>query len=152
MDSVLLSWWRSSDFLGVEGWGDPGFPGDASGKEPACQCRRCRFHPWFGKILWSRKWQPTPVFWPGKFHAQRSLAGYSPWHCRVGHYLSTGGTFFSICCFCASILISKLSWPFPWLLAPSLPFSAPLGLRRLIVQHLRCTVRTYCTVCLFHSV
>ena len=23
--------------------------------------------------------QPTPVFLPGKFHGQRSLAGYSPW-------------------------------------------------------------------------
>ena len=23
-------------------------------------------------------WQPTPVFLPGKFHGQRSLAGYSP--------------------------------------------------------------------------
>ena len=29
-------------------------------------------------IQWSRKWQPTPVFLPGKFHGQRSLAGYSP--------------------------------------------------------------------------
>ena len=31
-----------------------GFPGDAIGKEPACQCRRhkrCRFSPWVGKIL-----------------------------------------------------------------------------------------------------
>jgi len=27
---------------------------------------------------WSRKWKPTPVFLPGKFHGQRSLAGYSP--------------------------------------------------------------------------
>ena len=26
-----------------------------------------------------RKWQPTPVFLPGKSHGQRSLAGYSPW-------------------------------------------------------------------------
>ena len=25
------------------------------------------------------KWQPTPVFWPGKFHGQRSLANYHPW-------------------------------------------------------------------------
>ena len=24
-------------------------------------------------------WQPTPVFLSGKFHGQRSLAGYSPW-------------------------------------------------------------------------
>ena len=32
-----------------------------------------------GKIPWSRKWQPTPVFLPGTFHGHRSLAGYSPW-------------------------------------------------------------------------
>ena len=31
---------------------------------------------------WRRKWQPTPVFLPGKSHGQRSLAGYSPWCCR----------------------------------------------------------------------
>ena len=29
------------------------------------------------------KWQPTPVFLPGKFHGQRSLMGYSPWGHRV---------------------------------------------------------------------
>ena len=29
--------------------------------------------------LWRRKWQPTPVFLPGKAHGQRSLAGYRPW-------------------------------------------------------------------------
>ena len=35
-----------------------------------------------GKIPWSKKWQPTPVFLPGKFHGQRSLAGYSSWGCK----------------------------------------------------------------------
>ena len=58
-----------------------GFPGDARGKELACQCRRSkrhRFDPWAGKISWRRKWQPTPVFLPGKTHRERSLAGYSP--------------------------------------------------------------------------
>ena len=34
---------------------------------------------WVKKIPLSRKWQPTPVFLPGKFHGQRSLVGYSPW-------------------------------------------------------------------------
>ena len=29
-------------------------------------------------ILW-RKWQPTPVFLPGRSHGQWSLVGYSPW-------------------------------------------------------------------------
>ena len=28
---------------------------------------------------WRRKWQPTPVFWSGESHGQRSLVGYSPW-------------------------------------------------------------------------
>ena len=28
---------------------------------------------------WKRKWQPTPVLLPGKFHGQRSLEGCSPW-------------------------------------------------------------------------
>jgi len=35
--------------------------------------------PWVGKIPWRRKWQPTPVLLPGKFHGLRSLVGYSPW-------------------------------------------------------------------------
>ena len=26
-----------------------------------------------------KEWQPTPVFLPGEFRGQRSLAGYSPW-------------------------------------------------------------------------
>ena len=34
---------------------------------------------WVEKIPWRRKWQPTPVFLPGKFHGQQSLVGYSPW-------------------------------------------------------------------------
>jgi len=43
--------WRSfPDF-----WG---FPGGSAGKEPACQCRRCKFDPWVGKIPWRRKCNP----------------------------------------------------------------------------------------------
>ena len=54
-----------------------GFPGDASGKRPACQSRRCkrlRFDPWV-RTPFSRKWRPTPVFLHGKSHGQRSLVG-----------------------------------------------------------------------------
>ena len=29
-------------------------------------------------VTWRRKWQRTPVFLPGEFHGQRSLADYSP--------------------------------------------------------------------------
>ena len=32
-----------------------------------------------GSTSWRRKWQPTPVFLPGKSHGWRSLVGYSPW-------------------------------------------------------------------------
>ena len=32
-----------------------------------------------------KKWQPIPVFLPGEFHGQWSLAGCSPWSHRVGH-------------------------------------------------------------------
>ena len=32
-----------------------------------------------------RKRQPTPVLLPGKFHGQRSLAGYSAWGRRMRH-------------------------------------------------------------------
>jgi len=60
-----------------------------SGKESTCQCRRCGFNPWLRKILWSRKWQPTPVFLPGKFHGQMSLAGYSPRGAQSRTQLST---------------------------------------------------------------
>ena len=44
---------------------------------PAIQShRRHGFNPWVRKIPWRRKWQPTPVFLPGKSHRQRSLEGY----------------------------------------------------------------------------
>ena len=59
-----------------------GLPRWPSGKESACHyrgCRRHEFDPWVRMIPWRRKWQPTPAFFPGKFHGQRSLVGYSPW-------------------------------------------------------------------------
>ena len=65
-----------------------GFPGGASSKEPACQCRRherCGLDPWVRKIPRRKKWQPAPVFLLGESHGQRSLAGYSPQCRRVRH-------------------------------------------------------------------
>ena len=59
-----------------------GFPGGASGKESACQLRKCRrlgFDLWVKKIPWRRGWQPTPASSPRESHGQRSLAGYNPW-------------------------------------------------------------------------
>ena len=57
-------------------WGVPG------SCQSTCQCRRCGFDPWVGKMPWRRAWQPIPVLLPGEFHGQRSLAGYSPWGCK----------------------------------------------------------------------
>ena len=58
---------------------EEGLPWWLSSKEPAQQCRRRRFDSWVGKRPWRRKWQPTPVFLPGKSHGQRNLVGYSLW-------------------------------------------------------------------------
>ena len=38
-----------------------GFPGGATGKEPAYKCRKLKrrgFNPWVGKIPWRRAWNP----------------------------------------------------------------------------------------------
>ena len=66
-------------------WSSPGwpktgllrdFPGGASGKNvPA----NAGFSPWVRKIPWRRKWQPTPVFLPGKI----------PWTEEPGRLQST---------------------------------------------------------------
>ena len=68
-----------------------GFPRGASGKGPACQCRKHKrhgFHPWVGKIPWRRKWQPTPVSSPGEPRGQRSPVGRSPWVAKTRTRLS----------------------------------------------------------------
>ena len=61
-----------------------GLPRGLNGKESR-QCRRHGFNPWVGQILWRRDRLPSPVFFSGECHGQRSLVGYSPWGCeRVG--------------------------------------------------------------------
>ena len=54
------------------------FPGGLVVKN-LLQNRTDGFDPWVVKIPWKRSWQPTPVFFPGESHRQRSLGGYSPW-------------------------------------------------------------------------
>ena len=59
-------------------------------KESTGQCGRLErrgLDPWVRKIPWRRKWQPTLVFLPGKFHGQRSLVSYSPWSCRESNMM-----------------------------------------------------------------
>ena len=78
-----------------------GFPGGASGEEPASPCRRHKrqgFDPWVGKILWRRKWQLIPVFLPGESCGQRSLVGYSPWVAKSRTQLSMSMSCVSFYC------------------------------------------------------
>ena len=60
-----------------------GLPRWLGGKEstPVLETQETWFNPSVEQIPWKRKWQPLPVFLPGKSHKQRSLAGYS----RRGH-------------------------------------------------------------------
>ena len=53
--------------------------GGSDSKASAYNAGRPKFNPWVGKILWRRKWQPTPVLLPGKSHGWRSLADYRWW-------------------------------------------------------------------------
>ena len=57
------------------------FPGGLVAKNLPVSAGDARhaFDPQVGKIPWRRKYQPTPTFFAGKYHGQRSLSGYSPW-------------------------------------------------------------------------
>ena len=61
-----------------------GLPGWLSGRIylPMQEAEEMQVRSLDRKIPWGRKWQPTPVFLPGKFHGQKSLVGYSPWGCK----------------------------------------------------------------------
>ena len=53
-----------------------------SAKESLCQFMRHGFNPRIGKIPGHGKWQPAPLFLPGKSREQRTLARYWPWGCK----------------------------------------------------------------------
>jgi len=57
-----------------------GFSDGSAGKESTCNARDTgnSVQSLFGKMLWRRRQQPTPVFLPEKSRGQRSLVGYSP--------------------------------------------------------------------------
>ena len=52
--------------------------------------------------FWRKKWQPTPVLLPEKFHGQRSLVGYNPWGRKKSDTTVT-------VCTHASIVVQSLS-------------------------------------------
>ena len=70
--------------------GMQGLPWWLSGKESACQCRRCEFDPWVGKNPWRKKWQPIQYSCPGN-PMDRGAWGWLQFmgSQRVGHNLVT---------------------------------------------------------------
>ena len=60
-----------------------GFPGGSDGNLPVM------WENWVQSLGWKdalqKRMQPIPVFLPGEFQGQSSLAGYSLWGCRVEH-------------------------------------------------------------------
>ena len=144
---MILKWKIILDYLGGSFWGAAlGLCRWFSGKDSTCQCRRRRrlkFDPWVRKIPWRRKWQPTPVFLPGEFHGQRSLAGYSPWGCKwwdTAEWLSTHTRVFVA--LCGLSLVAVRGGYSLWCLVFSLRWFLLLwstGSRRLDFSH--CTMQ-----------
>ena len=56
-----------------------GFPGGSVVKNLPADVGDTGLIPWPGKIPWRRKWQPIPIFLPGKSLRPRNVVGYSPW-------------------------------------------------------------------------
>ena len=92
-------------------------------------------HRWMGKEdvvhIWKRKWQPTPVLWPGKSHGQRSLLGYSTWGCKESE-TTKRPHFTHFTHFILSLEkewathSSVLAWKTPWTEEPGRPWSMRL--------------------------
>ena len=58
---------------------------------PGQETQEMGFHPWVGKIPCRQKWQPTPVFLPGKSYGQRNPVGCSPWDRKEWTWLNDWG-------------------------------------------------------------
>ena len=82
-----------------------GLPRWRNGKSLPANFRRCGFDLWIRRIPWRKKWQPPPVFLPGKSNGHRSLVGYSSLDHRESIQLSDSTT------------TQLLQWPTPsrWL-------------------------------------
>ena len=112
------------------------FPGGASGKEPACQCRRYKSHgfdPWIRKIPWRRACQPTPVFSPGESPWTEEPGGLqSTGSQRVGHNWATKHSTIQQDAFITNLTptflipLTNSWWQYHDILENYLPFSFPL--------------------------
>ena len=92
------------------------------------QYGRPEFNFWFRKIPQRREWLPTPLFLPAEFQRQRSLAGYSPWNCRVSDTtepltLLTHSTVFIVVFVVWCIFLNSPAFLYlaPWMASISLP-------------------------------
>ena len=56
-----------------------GIPSVSAGKESACSAGDLDSNPVLGRSPGGGIGSPVQYCWPGEPHAQRSLAGYSPW-------------------------------------------------------------------------
>ena len=61
------------------------YPGGSAGKESACNAGDLGLIPGLGRCPGEGNGCALQLFLPGEFNRWRSLAGYSPWGCRVGH-------------------------------------------------------------------
>ena len=61
-------------------WTQWGFPGGSVGQNLPANAGDLSSIP--GSRRTPGEWQPTPAFFPGKSHGQRSLADYSSWGCK----------------------------------------------------------------------
>ena len=89
---------------------------------PTCLCRRCKrcgFDPGVSKIPWSRTWQPTPVFLPGKSHGWtvHGITKSQTWLSNWAHTQSSSYGFFYVKCV-FSFLSNIQSLPKGFLLCP----------------------------------
>ena len=87
-----------------------GFPGGTVDKDTICQCRRhmrCGSDPWVRKIPWSRKWQPTPGFLPGKFYVHGIANNRTHIHSHTHKWYVQGIQ--HVCCVCNVIYRFSLS-------------------------------------------
>ena len=110
----------------------PGFPGGASGKEPACQHTRhksCRFDPWVGKIPWRRHGNPlqyscleTPLdrgaWWAMVYRVAKSQTHRSDLACRGMETSQRQKTVFPFLGPDTKKENTQLKWP--WVQVPSL--------------------------------
>ena len=73
-----------------------GLPGGSDGKESACKVGDLGSIPAWGTSPGEGNAPSTPVFQPGEFLGQRSLAGFSPWvaksWARLSNFRSLSGT------------------------------------------------------------